>query len=491
MPPQVLASDEAVDSASVDAVVVGVFKSNEGLGLSTDAKRLDEVLDGRLIEHLNHISFKAKVAEVALVPTLGRVPARTIVVAGLGNKQGAGRNEVMRAAGSAARRLTDRSTIASALHVDVSDEEAAAGATEGFLLGSYKFTTYKSDPHPSKIERIAMLGGADTTLIERGVATAEATILARDLANEPADVIYPETLAQRAKEVADVGGLDFEVLDESQLAERGFGGLIGVGKGSSKPPRFIVMHYKPEGETTQTLALIGKGITFDSGGLSIKPAGSMESMKTDMSGAAAVIGAMSALGKIKPHVEVLGLVAAAENMVSGDSIKPGDVIEHYGGGTSEVLNTDAEGRLVLADAIAYACERKVDAIVNVATLTGAIMVALGPKASGLFSNDDSLREEVAAAAERAGERVWPMPLYDDYRSDIDSEVADIKNTGTRWGGAIKAGLFLRNFVAKGVPWAHLDIAGPARNDSGYDEVPKGGSGVATRTLIAWIEGRAT
>jgi leucyl aminopeptidase len=412
-------------------------------------------------------------------------------VAGLGDKKKAGRNEVMRAAGSTARRLTDRSTIASALHVDVSDEAAVAGGTEGFLLGCYKFTNYKSDPHPSKIERIAMLGDPDVTLIERGVTTAEATTLARDLTNEPADTIYPETLAQRAREVADVGGLGFEVLEESQLAERGFGGLIGVGKGSSRPPRFIVMHYKPEGEAKQTLALIGKGITFDSGGLSIKPAGSMESMKTDMGGAAAVIGAMSALGKIKPKVEVLGLVAAAENMVSGDSIKPGDVIKHYGGGTSEVLNTDAEGRLVLADAIAYACERKVDAMVNVATLTGAIMIALGPKASGLFSNDDALREEVAAAAERAGERVWPMPLYDDYRTDIDSEVADIKNTGSRWGGAIKAGLFLRNFVAKGVPWAHLDIAGPARNDSGYDEVPKGGSGVATRTLIAWIEGRAS
>jgi leucyl aminopeptidase len=416
--------------------------------------------------------------------------ARTVVVAGLGAKEEAGRNEVMRAAGSAARRLTDRSTIASALHADISDEHAVGGATEGFLLGSYKFTTYKSDPHPSKIERIAMLGSPADNLIERGIATAEATTLARDLTNEPADTIYPETLAERAREVADVGGLDFEVLDESQLAQRGFGGLIAVGKGSARPPRFIVMRYKPESKAQQTLAIVGKGITFDSGGLSIKPGGSMETMKTDMAGAAAVIGAMSAVSRLKPQIAVLGLISSAENMVSGQSVKPGDVIKHYGGGTSEVLNTDAEGRLVLADAIAYACEQKVDAIVNIATLTGAIMIALGPKAAGLFSNDDALREEVAAAAERAGERVWPMPLYDDYRSDIDSEIADIKNTSSRWGGAIKAALFLRNFVAKGVPWAHLDIAGPARNDSAYDEVPKGGSGVSTRTLIAWIEGRA-
>ena len=491
MPPQVLASEESVGDVSVDAVVVAAFKSSDGLMLSSDAQTLDDALGGELSEHLTHTAFKGKVAEVALVPTLGRVPARTIVVAGLGDKEEAGRNEVMRAAGSVGRRLTDRSTIASALHADISDQQAIAGAAEGFLLGSYKFTTYKSDPHPSKIERIAMLGGPADDLIERGVATAEATTLARDLTNEPADTIYPETLAERAREVADVGGLDFEVLDESQLAKRGFGGLITVGKGSAKPPRFIVMRYQPEGKARQTLAIVGKGITFDSGGLSIKPAGSMETMKTDMAGAAAVIGAMSAMSKLKPQIEVLGLVSAAENMVSGQSVKPGDVIKHYGGGTSEVLNTDAEGRLVLADALAYACEREVDAIVNVATLTGAIMVALGPKSAGLFSNDDALREEVADAAERAGERVWPMPLYDDYRSDIDSEIADIKNTSSRWGGAIKAALFLRNFVKKGVPWAHLDIAGPARNDSAYDEVPKGGSGVSTRTLIAWIEGRAS
>jgi len=488
--PQVLASAEAVDSVSVDAIVVAAFKSSNGPTLSADAKVLDDALGGQLSEHLAHTAFKAKVADVALVPTLGRVPARTIVVAGLGDRNEVGRNEVMRAAGSAARRLTDRSTIASALHSDVSDESAADGSVEGFLLGSYKFTTYKSDPHPSKIERISLLGDPDNDLIDRGRTTADATKLARDLTNEPADTIYPETLAERAREVADVAGLEFEVLDETELTERGFGGLISVGKGSARPPRFIVMRYKPDAKSDETLAIIGKGITFDSGGLSIKPAGSMEAMKTDMGGAAAVIGAMSALGRLKPRVEVLGLIAAAENMVSGESIKPGDVIRHYGGGTSEVLNTDAEGRLVLADALAYACERKVDAIVNVATLTGAIMVALGPKASGLFSNDDVLRDEVASAAQRAGERVWPMPLYDDYRSDIDSEIADIKNTSSRWGGAIKAALFLRNFVTKGVPWAHLDIAGPARNDSAYDEVPKGGSGVATRTLIAWIEGRA-
>ena len=492
MPPQVLVSDEAVDEVSADAVVVAAYVSDDGRSLSASARALDDALEGQLSEHLGHTSYKGKVGDVSLVPTLGRLPARTIVVAGLGKKDEVGRTEVMRAAGSVARKLTDRTTIASALHEELDAEQVVAGATEGYLLGSYKFTTYKSDPRPSKIERITMLGDPKVELIDHGVITAEATMLARDLVNEPGDVIYPETLAERAREVAGGAGLGIEVLDEAELAKRGFGGLIGVGKGSERPPRLIVLHYRPDANTTQRLALVGKGITFDSGGLSIKPSGSMETMKTDMSGAAAVIGAMSALGRLNPPVEVIGVVAAAENMVSGNSIKPGDVIKHYGGRTSEVLNTDAEGRLVLADALGYACEQKVDAVVNVATLTGAIMVALGPKAAGLFSTDDVLRAELEAATGRSGERVWPMPLYDDYRSDMDSEIADIKNVGgSRWGGAIKAALFLREFVQSGVPWAHIDIAGPARNESGYDEVPKGGSGIGTRTLIAWIEGRAS
>ncbi len=214
-------------------------------------------------------------------------------------------------------------------------------------------------------------------------------------------------------------------------------------------------------------------------------------MKTDMGGGAAVIGAMSALSRLRPNVEVIGLVAAAENVPSSHSVKPGDVIKHYGGTTSEVLNTDAEGRLVLADLLAYASEQGADAVVDAATLTGSIMVALGRKAVGLFSNNDALKEELCAAATSAGERVWPMPLYDDYRSELDSEVADIKNVGSRWGGAILAALFLREFVGKDVAWAHLDIAGPARAESDFDEVAKGGTGVATRTLLAWIEGRST
>jgi leucyl aminopeptidase len=393
-----------------------------------------------------------------------------------------------RAAGSAARRLSDHSVIASALHGAVRADDAVSASVEGFLLGSYRFITYKSDPRPSKIQRIMLLDSPGGRTVERGQAMAEATSLARDLTNEPGSGLTPELLAARAREVADVGGLECTVLDEDELQERGFGGILGVSRGSVEPPRLIQLRYAPSG-ASRRVVLIGKGITFDSGGLSLKDAKNMEMMKTDMAGSAAVIGAMSALPRLDIGVEVWGLVPASENMPGGNALKPGDVITHYGGRTSEVLNTDAEGRLVLADAIAWACEQRPDAIVDVATLTGAMMVALGSKATGFFSNDDSLAAELEAASMRAGERFWRMPLYDEYRPELDSEVADIKNSGPRWGGAIFGALFLKDFLATDISWAHLDIAGPSRAENDYEEIPKGGSGVATRTLITWVEGR--
>jgi leucyl aminopeptidase len=298
----------------------------------------------------------------------------------------------------------------------------------------------------------------------------------------------PATLEARAREIADVNGLECTTKDENDLVAGGFGGIAGVGQGSAQPPRLIELHYAPEG-ATEKVVLIGKGITFDSGGLSLKSATSMEQMKTDMAGAAAVLGAISACKRLGIGEEAVALIAAAENMPSATSIRPGDVLRHYGGKTSEIVNTDAEGRLVLADALAYASEQRPAAIVDVATLTGAIKVALGAKSTGMFSNDDALAGELSAAAEDAGERVWRLPMYDDYRRELDSEVADLKNTGGRWGGSILAALFLREFVGKEIPWAHLDIAGAARAENAYDEVTKGGTGVGTRTLISFLQGR--
>ncbi len=487
MQPQVVVSDEAIDKLACDSLLVGAF-SGEALSLSPSASAIDSALDGYLEQHLHDNNYKAKVGEISYIPTMGRLPAKSIAVIGLGSKAEVGPREIRRAAGAAARGVPEASVVGSALHEALEGAEGSQAAAEGLLLGSYRFTRYKSDPQPSKIQHIVFVRG-DEAAIERGCVFAEATTFARDLVNEPAASLTPDDMARRARDVAEVNGLQCRIWDEKALADAGFGGILGVARGSTIPPRLIELRYVPENPAAK-LAIVGKGVTFDSGGLSIKDAKNMETMKTDMSGGAAVIGAMSAIGKLKPTVDVLALVPATENMPGGSAIKPGDVIEHYGGRTSEVLNTDAEGRLILADALAYSSEQQPDAIVDAATLTGAMMVALGMKSTGYFSNDEGLAQEIEDAARAAGERVWRMPLYDDYRRDLDSEVADIKNVGPRWGGSILAALFLRDFVADGIPWAHLDIAGPARAESDYDEVRKGGSGVATRTLLQWVEARA-
>jgi leucyl aminopeptidase len=486
MPPQLMGSDEALDQVSCDALVVGAVTGDESGTLIDD--RIDGMLDGFLSEHLRDVSFKAKIGDVTIVPTQQKIAPKSVAVVGLGGRSDLDASALRRAAGAVVRRLSDRAVVASNIHEAVSGDEGSGAAGEGFLLGCYRFVAYKSDPKPSKLERILMLGNPDAGALERATAIAEATWLARDLTNEPASTLTPERLASMATEMAEASGLECTVYDENALAERGFGGILGVNQGSIKAPRLIQLRHAPASPKGKVV-LVGKGITFDSGGLSLKDAKNMETMKTDMAGAAAVVGAMSALARLDVGVEVLALVPATENMPGGNAIKPGDVIKHYGGRTSEVLNTDAEGRLVLADTVAFACEQEPDAIVDVATLTGAIMVALGKKATGLFSNNDGLRDELTAAAATAGERVWPMPLYDDYRSDLDSEIADIKNTGPRWGGAINGALFIRDFLKDGIPWAHLDIAGPSRADGDYDENVKGGTGVGTRTLLAFLERR--
>lgn len=489
MPPQIVPSEDAVTDVSCDAVVVGAEPRDGTFALSRSAERLDSALEGYLSEYLQDISFKAKAGELVVVPTMRRLTAKSIVVAGLGPAEETWSARIRRAAGAAARRLSgSHADIVTTLHED-GDRDAVAAVAEAFLLGSYRYTALKSDPRPSKIQRIALLG-ADAADVDRGTAVGEATVLARDLVNEPADTLTPEALARRAQEIADVHGLSCSVADEAEIAARGFTGIMTVGKGSANAPRFIELSYTPEGAGGR-VALIGKGVTFDSGGLSLKPAASMETMKTDMAGAAAVLGAMSVLARLDMGISVTAYIAAVENMPSGTAVRPGDVIKHYGGKTSEVLNTDAEGRLILADALAFASEEGFDAVVDVATLTGSIQIALGSKIGGLFCNDEALAAELEAAARRAGEPLWRMPLYKDYRKQLDSDVADMKNVGTRYGGSIVAGLFLQEFVADGTPWAHLDIAGVARSDSDDDRGPKGGTGAATATLLTWLESRSS
>jgi leucyl aminopeptidase len=484
MTPELTATDASIAELSCDAVVVGAY-AGDPIALAEAAEELDRKLGGRLIEHLQSAAFEAKPGEVASMTTFGALPARTIAVAGLGGRGTVAPKDVRRAAAAAARRIPGASEVASAL--PSLGEEGWSAAAEGFALAGYRFDTYKSEAKATELSTV-LFPGAGKQALERGRAYADAISLARNLTNEPASVLTPTELGRRAVEIADATGLQATILDEGQLRERGFGGLLSVAAGSSEPPRLIRLRYTPDG-AFERVALVGKGVTFDSGGLSLKQWQSMQAMKTDMAGGAAVLGVMSALRTLGVGVDVTGIVPATENMVSGDALKPGDVIHHYGGKTSEVINTDAEGRLILADALTWASEDKPSSLVDVATLTSTIRMALGTSMSGLFCDDDDLRAGLLEAAEGAGEDMWHMPIYDPYESELASDVADLRNRGTASGGAIIAALFLRNFVGERIPWAHIDIAGTARAESSTDESPKGGTGIPTRTLLRWLEGR--
>jgi leucyl aminopeptidase len=490
MPPQVTATGARPDQVGSDALVIGATKDRDGVSLAEGGRIVDAALDGYLSEYLAAAGFRGKSGEVELVATGKRVPAQTIAVVGLGDAGSLDAASLRSAAGTVIRKLSERTAIASLLHESLEGPGAVTATVEGFLGGLYRFLPYKRDGKSAKVDTITLLAEGAEEEVERAQVVAQAVALARDLTNEPASTLTPAMLAARAREVADVAGLDCDVLDEEQLREAGFGGLLGVSQGSARPPRLIHLHYMPE-DPKGKVALLGKGITFDSGGLSIKDAKSMETMKSDMAGAAAVIATMSALGRCGIRVEVDAYVPSCENMTGGQAIKPGDVIVHRGGRTTEVNNTDAEGRLVLSDVLVYACEREPDAIVDAATLTGGVMVALGRKATGLFSNDDGLARELEQAGESAGERIWRLPVYDDYMSELESEVADMKNSGGRFGSAIIGALFLKQFVRSGTPWAHLDIAGTARSESESGALSKGGTGVPVRTFVAWLEGRSS
>ncbi|MCO6009568.1 leucyl aminopeptidase [Actinoallomurus purpureus] len=405
---------------------------------------------------------------------------------------GDGSPAALRRAGAAlARSGRGRAHLAAAAPSG-SDDEAIAAFVEGLLLASYDFRVGGPAKRPAA-ETITLLTDAEAA-VERGSVVAGAVTVARDLANTPSLEKTPHWLAEQAERLAAETGLTVRVRDERELRAEGFGGLVAVGSGSARPPRLIELTYEPEatdGASVRHVVLVGKGITFDSGGLSLKPNESMKAMKTDMAGGAAVIGVMTALRALRAPVRVTGLIAAAENLPSGSAMRPGDVIRHYGGTTSEVLNTDAEGRLVLADVLAYAdAELGPDVLVDIATLTGAAKVALGQRYAALYATEDALAAELLGAGEDSGERLWRMPLTDEYREAIDSDVADVANMG-RGGfraGSIVAALFLREFTGKRA-WAHLDVAGPARAGSDDGELTRGATGYGVRLLLRWLSGR--
>jgi leucyl aminopeptidase len=485
----------APSSIDADAVVIGVTKGQDGPVLAPGAADLDQALGGTLAATLATLGMTGRPEEVTRLPGGGPVTAAVIAAVGLG-PDGSGPADpetLRRAAGAAVRTLVaggratangDRGGLRIALALPAADPASAEAVAVGALLGGYAFTRYRQDGRrPAAITVLTAADGAEG-IGRRARALADAVSLARDLVNTAPSDLFPETLADEAARVAAAAGLQAEVLDEKALERGGYGGIVGVGQGSVHPPRLVRMEYAPAG-ADKTVVFIGKGITFDSGGLSLKPPKSMETMKSDMGGAAAIIGAMQAIAALAPDVRVIGYLPIAENMPSGTAQRPSDVLTIYGGKTVEVLNTDAEGRLVLADALARSAEDAPDVVVDVATLTGAQVVALGTRISAVMANDDALRDAVVAAADRAGEAMWPMPLPAELRKGLDSTVADLANVaGDRSGGMLVAGLFLREFVPAGVRWAHLDIAGPSFNDGqphGY--TPKGGTGAATRALV--------
>ncbi|TXR52780.1 leucyl aminopeptidase [Quadrisphaera setariae] len=491
------ASTTAPARAKADALVLAVAPGPQVLGAESLPRPLRSALSP---EALTALGVSGKADEVLRLPGGESVRAAVVVLTGTGplDEEGApGAEQLRRAAGAAARSLAGVASAALALPAD--DLESAAAVAEGALLGAYAYraqrarTAESSKPPVASLELLTPLA-RDRELaarVERAAVLADAVSSVRDLVNAPPNELYPETFAQAARDAAKGTRVKVTVLDEEALAAGGYGGILGVGQGSERPPRLVRVEHAPSRPKAH-LALVGKGITFDSGGLSLKPPTGMVTMKCDMAGAAAVLAAVVAAARLDLPVRVTGWLALAENMPSGTAQRPSDVLTTYGGRTVEVLNTDAEGRLVMADALVAAGEEQPDALVDVATLTGAQVVALGSRVSAVMG-DDLLRTAVLAAAERAGEQFWPMPLPEELRASLDSPVADIANIGDRNGGMLVAGLFLREFVPAGpdgerIPWAHLDIAGPAFNEHGpHGYTGKGGTGHAVRTLVALAE----
>jgi leucyl aminopeptidase len=477
-------SQESPRDAQADAIIIGVTQGPDGPALAPGAEDVDAALGGNLAKTLGTLGATGKAEEVTKIASAGQLKAPLIAAVGIGTPaDGAAPYEgeaLRRAAGAAVRALTNGKPLRVALALPARDNAEAEAVTLGALLGGYTFGRYTGKQQNTEV---ILLGDAAEAAV-RAQVLATAMTLVRDLVNTGPSDLYPATFADEAERVAGSNGLGIEVLDEKELARGGYGGLTGVGQGSVHPPRLVRVSYTHP-DAAKTVVLAGKGITFDSGGLSLKPPKSMEAMKSDMGGAAAVLAAVAALAELGPVVNVVGYLCLAENMPSGTAQRPSDVITIYGGRTVEVLNTDAEGRLVLADALARSGADSPDLLVDVATLTGAQLVALGPRIMGVMANDDAVRDGIVDAARRAGEGAWPMPLPEELRKGLDSTVADIANvTPERNGGMLVGGLFLREFVPDGVRWAHLDIAGPAFHEGEpYGYTPKGGTGAAVRCLV--------
>jgi len=475
---QISLQRQPIEKVESEALVVIVFQDRR-----EDRLGLGELYDAGEIS--------GKPFETTLLHNVPGMRAKRVLAVGAGKPAKFNAAELRRAVGAAIRHLKSKSIAEAAIWLDAAQTHAdyVAAAVEGAILGDFETNRYKTDKKEAKtVQRFTVTvaeGGPHLdAAIERGRIVAEAQNFARELANEPANRLTPMGLAEHARRMAEEFGVEYEVLDRDRMTQLGMGSLLGVAIGSAEPPALIVLRYRPASPPANFvhLGLVGKGVTFDTGGISIKPADGMEKMKYDMAGGAAMIGAMRAIAQLKPAIPVTALIPAVENMPGSRAQRPGDIVTSLSGKTIEVINTDAEGRLILADAITYAQKLGCTHLVDAATLTGAIVVALGHINVGLFANDDALRERVMLAARAEGEKMWHMPLEDDYKDYLKSAFADLPNVGGRYGGAVTAAMFIKEF-ADPTPWVHLDIAGTAWLDDGKPFLAKGPTGVPLRTMV--------
>ncbi len=476
-----------------DAIVVNFFEGMERPEGNIAA--VDKVMGGAISQLISQGEIKGKLNEITIIHSLGKLPAARVAIAGLGKQPQLTPDRVRGVVAETCRLLRKKGveTIATVVQgagiAGINAEVAAQVVTEGALLGLYTFRRHiTKEPEYGEVKQLTIVEADETRLPDleqgcyKGRILAEATKLARDMVNEPANYMTPTHMAEMAKKVAETYGLEISVLEREQMQSLAMGAILGVAQGSQQPPKFIVLRYMGGDSDTTDLALLGKAITFDSGGISIKPSEKMDEMKGDMSGGAAVMAAMSAISQIKPRINVIAIIPATENLPGGNALKPGDILTAMGGKTIEIISTDAEGRLTLADALGYARQQGAKLIVDVATLTGAMRVALGDVCTGAFGNNQELVDKVIAAGAKAGERIWQMPMYEEYKEQNKSDIADIKNVGGRYGGSITAAQFLAEFAGD-TPWVHLDIAGKELSDKERNYLTKGATGVPVRTLV--------
>ncbi len=427
---------------------------------------------------LKQDKFEGKFGTTYLLPTYDKQPAKKVLVVGFGKKEDLNKNKVREALSKAVKKALQMKAKSLTVDFEGINFDYADIISEGAMIADYAFDKYKTE---KKDHLETLYVNTDEALTKKGQKRAEAMELTRNIANEPAQYATPEKLAEIALSL----GLETKVYNRKECEEMGMNAYLAVARGSAKEPKFIHMKYIPQ-NPKKRIAIIGKGLCFDSGGMDLKPASSMLTMRDDMSGAACILGVMSKIKEFAPNVEVHGIIAACENMIGPDAYKPGDILTAKNGKTIEIDNTDAEGRVTLADALCYACDLKVDEIIDIATLTGACMVALGTHASGIMGNNDQLVKKLIEIGEKSGERYWEMPMFKEYFDSLKSEIADMKNTGSRWGGASAAGLFLKEFVTDDVKWAHLDVAGTAFLEKPQKEFIAGATGVGVRTILNYI-----